>query len=321
MKVFRSLSTFFSVVFLSGCTTAPVAVYTMGARQDTANYKDIETTDYQKKVFSSYCQKGKQVKKLAYNLRFVKPKLPKGTALDNANELIEKILKISQCSVQTSFIQLSQHCQGYLGCHNFYKTSDSIEKVTESGKEITFDERTTQYCQMGSCTESGPMRPAFVFIDPAHPIMLIFEKTERKSSSQSWGNWYASKYGDDGSDQQAFLIELAALRRGYTMLITHPAREEKWMEHVSNQNDICTSEKWSNGSYKFLSDNWSIDNSTLSPSDALVKKDSIWKRYLLSNSTIKEAVSNDAQVVNYEINLDLNGLCTYGRHVDDLLSY
>jgi len=323
MKQFKSRSIFFSIgasLLFYSCSRAPVPVYGSSAQRGSASHQDIDSTEYQKTVFGQYCNGGRQVKKLSYSIRLIKPKLPRGKALDRASQSIEEITNINQCLVKTSAIALSNHCGDKLNCHNFYQTSDSAQDVAKYAKEMIYENGTAEYCKMGSCAESGPMRPIFLYTGESQPILLLYEKTERRNRPGGFG-WYVSKYDGDGSAQQAFLSELTTLRRGYTILLTSPIEEGTWMDYVNLQSDICSPEKWTNGSYRYLAQGWSIDGGTLSPSDALSKKDLIWKRYLVANSSIKEAVSNDSQIVNYEVSVDLNGFCKFGRHTDDLLSY
>lgn len=321
MKRYKLLLIFFSVLLATSCSSGPAPVFTNGIQRDSASYKDAESSEYQKKVFSSFCQNGRQVKKLSYSIRFIKPKFPKKIALDKTAALLEELSDVKQCLMKTSSIQLSQHCNDFNNCHIFYSSSDSSSSIAQYAKEMLYDDSTSEFCQMGYCTESGPMRPVFIFLGQQQPIYLFFEKTERKSSSHRWGNWYASKYGDDSGERQAFFIELNALRQGYVILVTQSVPEEKWMDRVGFQNDICTKEKLSMASYKHLAESLPIDNRTLTPSEALSNKELIWKRYLLLNSTIKEAVSGDPQIVNYEISIDLNNFCTFGRHADDVTSF
>lgn len=323
MKQSRLFSTSCSLLMLSmisSCSTmsTPVALNTNGSK--AGDYRDANSSEYQKKIFASYCQQGRQVKKFAYNLRFVKPALPKKIPLDQAHALIQTISDIRECSIKTSAIQLSQHCAGYSNCHNFYKTSDSLLDVVNYAKEIIYNDKSTEFCRMGSCTESGPMKPAFVSVGEGQPIILIFEKTERRSRPGSFG-WYVSKYGDDGSGPQAFFVELSALRQGYAVLFADSVAEEKWMDYT-DQNGICYSDFHAkNGAYRNLASDFGADGATLSPAEALGKHEANWKRYILANQTIKEAPSTDTKIVNYEVSLDLNKFCKFGRPIDDLLSY
>lgn len=45
-----------------------------------------------------------------------------------------------------------------------------------------------------------------------------------------------------------------------------------------------------------------------------------WREYFKKFTSYKEAQSKDPKVIDYDVSLDLNALCTYGRPISDLLS-
>src|SRR3990167_1451288 len=115
MTPFRSLSILCNAAFITalhGCSTTstPVPVFTNGGMRESAKYQDAKSREYQKQIFSQYCQQGRQIKLFSYALRFIKPALPKKIPLDKAHSIIESISDVRECSVKTSLIQLSQHC-------------------------------------------------------------------------------------------------------------------------------------------------------------------------------------------------------------------
>lgn len=51
---------------------------------------------------------------------------------------------------------------------------------------------------------------------------------------------------------------------------------------------------------------------------SLSNRDQIWKAYVQSMTSVKEAPSKDGQSLTYQLDIDLNGFCEYGQSNNDL---
>lgn len=54
--------------------------------------------------------------------------------------------------------------------------------------------------------------------------------------------------------------------------------------------------------------------------DAVEKRTALWNAYFKTFTQIKEAQTEDPVVIDFEVNLDLNLFCAYGRNINDLTS-
>ena len=87
--------------------------------------------------------------------------------------------------------------------------------------------------------------------------------------------------------------------------------------------DRCEADnrKWGGQrSYSYLADRRNVDGRTLAASEAVSERTITWKRYLVSHLVIQEEPTDDPQITNVQVSIDLNDVCRVGRHQDDLLS-
>jgi hypothetical protein len=55
--------------------------------------------------------------------------------------------------------------------------------------------------------------------------------------------------------------------------------------------------------------------------EALTQRKDLWRRYIEMFTSVKEAPSDDAYALKFEVSLDLRILCRYGRSISDLTTY
>jgi hypothetical protein len=52
--------------------------------------------------------------------------------------------------------------------------------------------------------------------------------------------------------------------------------------------------------------------------EALKAREALWIKYIQGQTTVKESVTDDGNVFNFEVSLELNNFCAFGRAVGDL---
>jgi len=106
------------------------------------------------------------------------------------------------------------------------------------------------------------------------------------------------------------LLELGLFREKFTMLIPHEAQKKIFL---SSTNEAGHRDEY------FLAGLYSKDRAH-NISRLIEERDRFWTVYFGTFTTVKEAPSDDTQVINYELILDLGTFCSYGRLTNDLLS-
>ena len=55
-------------------------------------------------------------------------------------------------------------------------------------------------------------------------------------------------------------------------------------------------------------------------SDAIHNRKKIWDDYIAAQTSLKESQTDDPQIIDFEVELNLTAFCSYGRFVGDLVT-
>jgi len=62
------------------------------------------------------------------------------------------------------------------------------------------------------------------------------------------------------------------------------------------------------------------EDGTFNISDAVKERSDLWQEYIQTFTNVKRSQSADPQIIDYEVSLDLNVFCAYGRPISDFIT-
>lgn len=107
-------------------------------------------------------------------------------------------------------------------------------------------------------------------------------------------------------------MEMRVFSAAYTMLIPPRVQRKLWQNPVR----MNVPEKYHKG-YGFFIDPKSLK---FVFSDAVADRGIMWRYYVKTFTSVKESQTGDPQLIDYDVSIDLNVFCEYGRPVNDLVS-
>ncbi len=295
----------------AGCASlkTPYSTSVSSNTQDSS-YEAVFSSEKQRAVFKSFCSGQRQVKAMKLSFTFVSPKNPKGAALDAVSERQSQVEAKRTCLFRDAFYELGnvpctqmtipKSCgPGLRHGFSFVSTSDPGSVVLENAKTV----------------ELGGTEPIFVISEGQKKIIGFLGQTTQTSGGPH-------RYGVSGKyagsfHRDAVLFDIAALVNGYTILEPSQYQEETYGsgELLSCQSEMLAPMR--SHSDRPIAVN---GDGSANLSEALDERESIWRRYIIRHSKIKESKASDPQLTNVEVSLDLNDFCRYGRSISDLTS-
>ena len=109
----------------------------------------------------------------------------------------------------------------------------------------------------------------------------------------------------------SFQLEASEFRRFFTMLIPPEEQAKLFRERRNKYGTTVTHSERPFGVN---------DQGVLAASTAIEDQEPIWRSYFASFTNVKESVTDDPYVINFQVELDLNPFCAYGRNTADLMS-
>lgn len=336
MRLFRSYSIrtkiYLNTLLLTGCALQTGGIY---KQAELEPFEEIKTyvTPHEKtldaivgrgdpmsadprRVFDHYCANGRNQRPLETTIRAVLPRLPKGVALDVASSAQQDIYKYFRNLVKNYYNQ------------SLYEDTLGNKKLPNSNvvfaiKEPTLDGITS----LAKDTRANDKTPLTLLSINGHNTLLLgmmklptYARSYYSGSENGLFQWRESQ-GEpalgsaldvifpkrpilDDRGQQIYPVypalpfEIIFLQKYFTMLIPKETQQQMFGDDEF-----------------FLHKDGSFDLGA-----ATQRRASIWNAYVASQTSLKEAQTDDPQIIDFQVKLDLNLFCRYGRIVSDLLT-
>lgn len=277
--------------------------------------RDPMTAD-PRRVFEYYCSGGRSQRPLETTIRAVLPRAPKGVAIDAASslqqELYEYFRLFAKNYYKASIYEDDSRNQKLSGSPLAYAMKEpSMESCVALAKETRVNEKVPFTLLSVNGTNTlllGAMR------------MPIYSRSSYSGSEAGLFQWrkasgeppqhnsidviFPSRPMFDDQGQKIYPVyptlpfEVLFFQKYFTMLIPAETQQQLFQ-----------------GNTFFLRDDGSFDLGK-----ATQRRAAVWEAYVGTQTSLKEAQSDDPQIVDFQVKLDLNLFCRYGRVVSDLLT-
>lgn len=322
---------------LTGCASMIASVqYPQPSKFSLQSGQLKPVSDEQKKdMFSRYCAGGKQTRNLTLNFSFTLPKNPKGWSIDDAGSYQKKLDQQRQCLSRRILYRLAESpdCQTYYGNYITDLRGKSICAPANRDEPVWFLLSTLSSSEVeNSIQDLSPTKQydatVPVFVRSGDGRLYGFYFVGDRSSNPNVLGAFSKMFGNGVSTIAS--PDLAGLVDGYTMLEPLEFQTKAYSEEtvgLSEENNSCNfprpesvtfhkNEKWETVEAYAIGEDGNTNISM-----AIDQRSKIWERYISRFSTVKESVdSTNANRINTQVSLDLNGFCRYGRSIDDLTS-
>jgi hypothetical protein len=321
-----------SLLFVFGCTHRSSGIYRSAEKEPFLQVQSY-FTPYDKslrtivgsgdplaadarRVFEHYCSNGRSQKAVETTIRAVLPRQPKGIAIDVASQMQESTYQ-SYRSLIKKFYQASS----YQDILDGKKTSEappvfglrdpSPKAFVSLAKESRANEKIplTLLALNGSSTLlMGAMKlPVYSAVSYEGSEKGLFKWRETDNDPPLRGAIdviFPERPMRDEKGQlfypiySALPFEVVFFRKYFTMLIPEETQHQLL-----------------NGRSLFIRDGGSFDLG-----QAVERREQLWNAYVESQTSLKEAQTDDPQVVDFQVKLEMDLFCRYGRAVSDLLT-
>lgn len=328
------------VLFLTGCASMMASVQYPQPKQfllQGGQFKPV-FNGQKKDLFSMYCSGGKQIRSLTLNFSFMMPQNPKGWSIDDTGSYQKHLHQQRQCLSRKILYRLAESAD----CRNYYGNY-----LTDlRGKNVCAPaNRDAPVWFLNSALSSSEIEKSIKDIKPTEKHDAVVPVFVRSSDGRLHGFYFigdgssnlnvlnasSKMFGDDVSSIAS--LDLVSLVDGYTMLEPLEYQTKAYSEEAeksSAEDDSCDPQKiygaesisfFKNGKWETV-EAYSIgEDGNTNISKALYQRNKIWERYIFRFSTVKENVdATNANKINTQVSLDLNGFCRYGRSTDDVTS-
>lgn len=249
--------------------------------QVSLSNKDVSA----EKIFDYYCSNNKQIRTLSSKIEYIIPQLAKNLPVDEAAREQAYYSTRKQNLLKESLFSLSGAFEriGY-SWNNSPVRQSSLEHKDLVEKVSAYEIRTSDF---------SSMQETALIMKPADSDKFVLFHAIQTNG----------RLRDRDNQDPIYISELKTLVDNFTLFEPLKYQEEAYSLNADDEKLIA------------------IDsNDQQSISEAMKRKDEIWKRYIKQFTKIKEAKSNAPRIVNVELELDLNGFCRYGRNLNDLYS-
>lgn len=270
-----------------------------------------------RKVFNFYCSKGKQQRAIRTPIRAVLPRAPKGVAIDKAAELREKIYVAFRDLAKSFYAPaiyekaprtLNDDSKNF---HFYGLREASGSEFVKSSKElrlsqdlpITYlhlDGSPTVYLAMASL-------PTFTTVDYSGSQPGMFQIRESKEQAPNYAGIDVVFPKRSFRDQDGKAL--------YPLYPTLPFETEFFSMHFTMLIPAATQQQIFGNSSYFLKEDGSFDFTS-----AINNRERLWQDYIVAQTSLKESQSDDPQIIDFEVELNLSAFCAYGRLVSDLVT-
>lgn len=296
--------------------------------------------DQKKDIFSTYCSGGKQIKSLTLNFSFLLPKNPQGWSIDDAGSYQKNLNQQRQCLTRKVLYRLAEppDCQTYYGHYTIDLRGKKLCAPANRDEPVWF---------LSSSLSSSEIENSISNIKPIEKYDSTVPVFVRSKDGRLYGFYFIGSgsgtpnvldatpkiFGDELSSMNS--NDLAALTQNFTILEPLDFQNKAYTEEIEKQSDneannSCDPQKMYGAESVtfFKNEKWETveayamgEDGNTNISKALYQRSKVWERYISRFSTVKESVdSTNANKINTQVSLDLNGFCRYGRSTDDLTS-
>jgi hypothetical protein len=321
-----------SLFLMVGCTHRSSGIYRAGEKEPflevqsyfTPHDKSLRTivgggdplAADPRRVFEYYCSSGRSQRSVETTIRAVLPRQPKGVPIDVASQMQESLYQLYRGLIkkfyQASFYEDILDEKKRVEAPPVFGLRDPSSKAFVSlAKESRANEKIplTLLALNGSGTlimgtvklpvysavsyegsEKGLFKWRETDNDPPlrNAIDVIFpERPMRDEKGQVFYPIYT-----------ALPFEVIFFRKYFTMLIPDETQRQLF-----------------NGRSLFIRDDGTFDLG-----QAVERRELLWNAYVESQTSLKEAQTDDPQVVDFQVKLEMDLFCRYGRVVSDLLT-
>lgn len=283
------------------------------------------TSDKKGQWFPQYCQSGKQVRDVTQKIRLVIPRPPKGLALAAAQNKAAELKQVGEAMIPL-FFQYASDPSDVLILKEGEKYPAVRSFALQSGKSVDLEKE----FQNPRSTVGGVVYiNRFVFLKPTDSDVVYL--VPNRFTELHWGLKYfdAGIYSNHPIPGRSGLFALTPERsiraknlttQPYNAVsVLAPARNMALYDFHTNFTALISATKVQEDLPELQSIFLNPDGS-ISTAKALQAKEQFWKFYLQKFTTVKEAQSDNPAFKDYEVSLDLNLFCTFGRQTMGLLS-
>lgn len=270
-----------------------------------------------RKVFNLYCSKGKPQRAIRTPIRVVLPRAPKGVAIDQAAELREKIY-LTFRDMAKSFYAPATYEKAVRAQSNETKNiqfyglrSASASEFINDAKELRLSKNlpVTYLHIHGSPTIYLAMvsLPSFTTTNYLGSLPGMFQIKESKDQSPIYGGI------DVVFPKRLFRDEDG--KAIYPLYPALPFETEFFPMHFTMLIPDTTQQQIFGGNRYFLKSDGSFDFTS-----AISNRERLWQDFVVAQTSLKESQTDDPQIVDFEIELNLSAFCAYGRLISDLVT-
>ncbi len=249
-------------------------------------------------IYSYYCKNGKQSHAIKISSTYVHPKNQTGKALDQQAKRLKRYDNFKNDTLLKAFYSLSSPSQNVA-----VTTSNSYAEVITYAKNM-------QHSFINSADVS--INPLIVITPDSNRFIFFHERVDGACNSIMCNEY--------SKEENISIRELKYLVDNYVLLEPFDYQLKSYTcEKDCPFYDVDTG----NGFSGYSHPNRPIgqdENKNVSISEYIKLKNLAWMRYFMKNTQINEAQSADSQIYNLELSLSLDGFCTFGRSINDLLS-
>lgn len=329
-RFFSNLTKLITLLLIVQCTTS--RKYSEDEISTLLSVKD--NSGSVQPMFDQFCFKGKQKRPVTRKIKLVLPKQAQGQIVTDAAEADQEIHRRAREIIKNYFAIGQTWGQPFkMPLQRDRNGNDLILGLTSKGEKdligyfkgaVSPSELWPSIIEQDASSKKAVLGfvplPAYVFksVDPR----LKNQPSTLERAGRAGGVLATiSPSTLDVSDQEQQVFPLMMINpepsrsfsKEFTMLI--PAEVQAKLFKRSTHSEIVEGDSHVESKAMFVD-----SDGRFNIKQAVARKDKIWEIYLEELTTVKEAQTSDPQIINYEINLDLNPFCTYGRKVSDLVT-
>lgn len=312
-----------------------------------------------KDAFGFYCQSGHQIRKLSTKITAVITLSPSGVAVSKAAEIIQKQSELVKKNTANFYLMATKSLgDSFTAGVNTSNNEVSFSAVPQPKYEQIVQEIKSSRTKIlkNSTYVVKPYSQSFIFVDRDHPLILASDglpEFEWKFEYYSAG--IGPKVRPSGinthvSNPESISVEFNEINRSgnhfgkisqtpITVALVKPKDAEtivyplgdmhfiEWANLFSKYTMLIpkeTQQQYFEGRnttsgrlFHFIDENGNIQTDKAVTSQGLID---LWEDYFKTFTVVREAQSLDPQIVNYEVELNLEPFCAYGRPIEDLIS-
>lgn len=269
-----------------------------------------------RRIFAAYCANGRSLRPMETHIRAILPRPPKGIAIDAAGEVKERMYQVFRKVVKGYYTRAT-----YQKALNSSGVSDGLQMFAL--REASAD----AFMKLAKDTRANDQVPVSLLALHGSNTLLLglvamptYQAMGYSGSRKDLFQWREVGVGTSTNDAldlvfpgrplkaadgqkiyplyQAVPFEVAYFQRHFTMLVPPETQRQAF-----GRADF------------FVRRDGTFDLAT-----AVAHREDIWDAYIASQTSLKEAQTDDPQIIDFQMDLNLKLFCTYGRPVAELVT-